>query len=310
MNIVTLTLNPAFDLHCYAEDFKAEKENFAEIVSFDAGGKGVNISRALCSNGVENTAVIIVGKENGERFLNDLEGDVCNIIAIEAEGRIRENITVHTNGESETRISFSGFKAERGVLDKLYEKTSGIINGESIVTLTGSLSKGMDLSSVKDLVMKWKEMGAKIVIDSRSFSLSDLMEVKPFLIKPNREEISNYLGRDISDFDEVVSSAKEIFSSGIENVMISLGSKGALLVCREGVFTAKPPACTPVSTIGAGDSSIAGFVAAVKEGKGALDCLRNAMAYGNAACLTEGTRPPDRQKVQEIIKNVAIEIKE
>lgn len=307
MNIVTLTLNPAFDVHCYCENFESEKENFADITSFDAGGKGVNISRALCENGVENTAVIVVGKENGQRFLDDLKGDICNIEPIFAEGRIRENITVHTNEKSETRISFSGFESSDALLSELSEKCDRLIGGESIVTVTGSLLSKMDVAKVKALILRWKEKGAKVVIDSRSFSLSDLVELKPFLIKPNGEEISKYLGKEVNGFEDIIDSAKELHKSGIENVMVSLGSKGALLVCSEGAFTAKPPRCTPISTIGAGDSSIAGFVAAVKEGKEAALCLKTAMAYGNAACLTEGTRPPDRQKVQEIIPNVAIE---
>jgi len=309
MNIVTLTLNPAYDIHCFANNFESEKENFADIISKDAGGKGVNISRALCANGVENTAVIVVGDQNGDEFLASLKDDICNICPITLKGRIRENITVHTNGASETRISFAGFKVDQSLLEQVKSATADKIGGESIVTFTGSLPCGLSAQSAKSLLCEWKEKGAKIVIDSRSFSLSDLVEIKPFLIKPNQEEISQYLGREISSFDEVISSAKELYKSGIENVMISLGSKGALLVCGEGVFTATPPKCTPISTIGAGDSSIAGFVAAVKEGKGELDCLKNAMAYGNAACFTEGTRPPDRQKVQEIIKNVATEIK-
>lgn len=305
MNIVTLTLNPAFDVHCYCENFQDEKENFAEITSFDAGGKGVNISRALCENGVKNTAVIIVGKENGQRFLDDLKDDICNIEPIFAEGRIRENITVHTNEKSETRISFSGFESNEEVIKALSEKCDELIDGESIVTVTGSLLNNMSVADIKALILKWKQKGAKVVIDSRSFSLSDLVEVKPFLIKPNGEEISKYLGKEVKGFEDIIDSATKLFKDGIENVMVSLGSKGALLVCSEGAFIATPPGCTPISTIGAGDSSIAGFVAAVKEGKSAVDCLKNAMAYGNAACLTEGTRPPDRQKVQEIVGIVA-----
>ena len=89
--------------------------------------------------------------------------------------------------------------------------------------------------------------------------------------------------------------------------MISLGAKGALMVNADGAFIASPPKCTPVSTIGAGDSSIAGFAAAAAEGKGTEDCLKLAMAYGNAACLTEGTNPPEPEEVSRILKEVKIE---
>ncbi len=304
MNIVTLTLNPAYDLHCASPTFEAEKENFVSVISRDAGGKGVNISRALTENGVENTALIVLGEENSLDFENSLKEDNINHLALRLPGRIRENITIHPATTNETRISFAGFEVDDGLCDTVFSALEGQVSKDTIITFTGSLPTGIGMGAVKALLAKWKELGAKIVIDSRSFTLSDLTEIKPWLIKPNQEEISHYLKREIASFEEVIESARQLHSEGIENVMISLGSKGALLVCAEGAFTAKPPAIKPVSTIGAGDSSIAGFVAAAKEGKSAADCLKNAMAYGNAACLTQGTRPPEPQRVKEVLSQI------
>lgn len=304
MNIVTLTLNPAYDLHCTTTAFEVEKENFVSIISRDAGGKGVNISRALTENGVENTALIVLGEENSLDFENSLKEDNINYLAVRIPGRIRENITIHPATSNETRISFAGFEVDDSLCDTVFSALEGQVSKDTIITFTGSLPTGIGMGAVKALLTKWKELGAKIVIDSRSFTLSDLTEIKPWLIKPNQEEISHYLKREIASFEEVIESARQLHGEGIENVMISLGSKGALLVCAEGAFTAKPPAIKPISTIGAGDSSIAGFVAASKEGKSAADCLKNAMAYGNAACLTQGTRPPEPQRVKEVLSQI------
>ncbi len=304
MNIVTLTLNPAYDVHCAAPAFEAEKENFVSVISKDAGGKGVNISRALTQNGVENLALVVLGEENSLDFENSLKGDSINYLPIMLNGRIRENITIHPTASNETRISFAGFKVDDSLCETVYSALEKYVSNDTIITFTGSLPSGVNMAKVKALLGRWSELGAKIVIDSRSFSLSDLTEIKPWLIKPNQEEISHYLKREINGFNEVIESAKKLHGEGIENVMISLGSKGALLVCSEGTFTAKPPKINPISTIGAGDSSIAGFVAAAKEGKSAADCLKNAMAYGNAACMTEGTRPPEPDKVQEVLEKI------
>ncbi len=304
MNIVTLTLNPAYDMHCSAPSFEAEKENFVSIDSLDAGGKGVNISRALTKNGVENLALIVLGKENSADFEKSLKEDNISYLPIVLNGRIRENITIHPTATSETRISFAGFKVDDSLCDTVYSELEEYVSGDTIITFTGSLPSGVNMSKVKALLAKWKKIGAKIVIDSRSFTLSDLTEIKPWLIKPNQEEISHYLKREINSFDEVIESAKALHGEGIENVMISLGAKGALLVCSAGAFTAKPPKIEPISTIGAGDSSIAGFVAAAKEGKSSPDCLKNAMAYGNAACMTSGTRPPEPDKVKEVLEKI------
>ncbi len=304
MNIVTLTLNPAYDIHCSCASFYAEKENFVSVLSREAGGKGVNISRALTTNGTENTALVVLGSENALDFKNRLKQDNINYIPVMLNGRIRENITIHPTAAPETRISFSGFKVDDSLCDTVYSALEDYVSDKTIITFTGSLPSGLNMSKVKSLLKKWKKAGAKIVIDSRSFTLSDLTEIKPWLIKPNQEEISHYLKREINSFEEVIASAKSLHSEGIENVMISLGSKGALLVCSEGAFVAKPPKINPVSTIGAGDSSIAGFVAAAKDGKSLADCLKNAMAFGNSACLTEGTRPPEPAAVREVLEKI------
>ena len=160
------------------------------------------------------------------------------------------------------------------------------------------------MSAVKTFLKELQEKGARIVIDSRSFTLSDLCEMKPWLIKPNQEEISMYLGREIDGFTEVLDSARELFGKGIENVMISLGAKGALLVSGEGAFVAEPPVIEAKSTIGAGDSSIGGFLAAAKAGLDRAQMLRYAVAYGSAACMTEGTRPPKREDVEALLPQI------
>ena len=95
MKIVTLTLNPAFDVHCFCDNFKPYHESIAQMTSRDAGGKGVNVSRALTANGTENLAIVVVGKENGTEFCQALQKDGLSVFAIWVDGRIRENITLH-----------------------------------------------------------------------------------------------------------------------------------------------------------------------------------------------------------------------
>ena len=306
MNIITLTLNPAYDIHCGCDSFEEKKENFVSVISRDAGGKGVNISRALISNGINNTALVVLGEQNSDDFELGLKKAKVNYIPIMLEGRIRENITIHPKASGETRISFAGFEANGNLLKKVENALSDTLKEGDVVTVTGSMPPGVSIEDAKELLKRLKSLGIKIVIDSRSFSLSDIIELSPWLIKPNQEEISKYLGREILTLDDAANSAKELFDKGVENAMISLGSKGAVVASCEGVFKAVPPSCKPVSTIGAGDSSIAGFIAAAKQGRSTEDCLKTAMAYGNAACLTEGTNPPNPQMIVEILPKVEI----
>lgn len=305
MKIVTLTLSPAFDVHCHADTFEVYHENLATVTSRDAGGKGVNISRALTENGVENTALVVLGSENTADFRARLATDGLCVREILVDGRIRENITVHTKDAPETRLSFRGFACDATLLVRV-EEAIGEVDSDTVVTLTGRLPDGIPMPDVQALLRRLREKGARLVIDSRSFSLSDLVEAKPWLIKPNGEEISAYLGHAVEGLSDVCAAATDLHERGIANVMISMGEHGALLACDAGVFVATPPRTEALSTVGAGDSAIAGFLAATADEKEAPEALRQAVAYGTAACLTEGTQPPKREDVARLLRAVTL----
>lgn len=304
MKIITLTLSPAFDVHCTCNGFSPYHENLATVTSRDAGGKGVNISRALTENGIDNLAVVVLGQENAADFEAMLQGYGVSYLPLYRSGRVRENITLHTDGMDETRISFSGFSADDALLEEIVEvilRATG--DGNTIVTLTGRIPDGISMKAVKDFVKQLKRHGCKLVIDSKSFSKEDILEVKPWLIKPNEEEFPLYADQT----ERIDLSAQALRAQGIENVLLSRGADGALLAAPDGLYSARPPRINARSTIGAGDSMIAGFIAAYAQQKGAAECLKNAVAYGSAACLTEGTQPPKRRDVLEINEKILFE---
>ena len=304
MNIVTLTLNPAFDVHCYAENFQPFHENLAQVTANEAGGKGVNISRALTVNGVENTALVVLGEENGESFRRALTADQIPFCPLTVKGRIRENITLHTNNAPETRISFAGFTASDDLMDRVEDALNGLLDADAILTFTGRNPEGVSMERVKSMLIRLRDKGVRIVLDSRSFGKPDMIDVRPWLIKPNEEEIGMYTDITVEDFESAKRAAEALRAEGIENVMISLGAKGAMLCCAEGCYTVAAPRIEALSTIGAGDSSIGGFCAAAKEGLGYAEMLRRAVAYGSAACMTEGTRPPSAEDVRRLLNEL------
>ncbi len=306
MNIVTITLSPAFDIHCYVESFKPFHENLAEITVRSPGGKGVNISRALAANGIDSTALIVLGEENAEDFRRALAKDRLCAKEICVPGRIRENITLHTNNASETRISFSGFAADDALLERVKAALDDTINKDTVVTFTGRVPEGITLAAVKELLLDMQKKGAKLVIDSKSFRIDDLVACRPFLIKPNEEEIALYAGNKVDGIESAVRAAKQLRIVGIENVMISLGAKGAVLASAHGCFAAAAPTVKVHSTIGAGDSTIGGFLAAMKSGLSHADMLRTAVCYGSAACMTAGTEPPRKANVDALLKMIQV----
>ena len=305
MKIITLTLNPAFDVHCSCDNFKPYHESIAKVLSKDAGGKGVNVSRALIENGTDNLAVVVVGKENGVEFCKALEKDGMNVASIWVDGRIRENITLHEESNPETRISFEGFSCDSSILKDIQEKI-GKVNSQTIVTFTGSIPKGIKVEEVLELLRSLRAQGAKIVIDSRSVSLADLISFKPWLIKPNKDEAEAYAKRKIQSVSDAIMIARRFYDKGINNVLLSLGGDGAVLAYKNGVLVATAPNVEICSTIGAGDSMIAGFIDGVSKGFDEVAVLKRAVAFGTAACKQEGTKPPNASDIQELEQMVHV----
>ena len=307
MKIVTLTLNPAFDVHCFAKNFQPFHENLAKILANDAGGKGINISRALTANGAENTALVVLGRKNSEKFRQSLDADGISYREIAVEGRIRENFTLHTDNAPETRISFSGFAADDRLIHTVEEELDKLLATGDILTFTGRNPEGVGMERVKMMLKKFRDRGVRIVLDSRSFGKQDMIAVRPWLIKPNEEEIAAYADVEVRNFRDAKIAAEALRKEGIENVMISLGGQGAMLCCAEGCYVAHAPQIDVLSTIGAGDSAIAGFCAAAIEGASPIEMLRRAVAYGSAACMSEGTRPPKPKNVQALLSMIKTE---
>lgn len=304
MRIYTLTLSPAYDVHAAAKKITACHENLAAVQSREAGGKGVNISRALHNYRVPNTAVVVLGRENSGDFKQSLQQSGLEHILFELDGRIRENITIHCEEGPETRISFTGFSVDEAVLQRVRQAMT--VDENTVVTFTGRVPDGISMDTVKAFLRELKDRGAKIVLDSRSFGREDIYDVAPWLIKPNQEEISMFFGCSVESVEDAAQKAKEFVAHGVENAMISLGEQGALLAAGDQVYMAVPPKVEALSTIGAGDSAIAGFVAAFIQGKEKALCLQTAVAFGTAACLSAGSLPPVKADIDRIFKQVEV----
>ncbi len=206
--ILTITLNPCFDCHYDIPDFEAQKENLVTSVRVETGGKGVNTSRALCVNGVDNLAYIVLGTENGEAFARQMTKDGMNCRYFRVDGRIRENITIHPAKGKETRISFNTFRVPASVLidmerEILTEDLPGLL-----ISFSGRIPQGLEKQEVIAFLQHLIAKGARVVVDSSSFTVEDLREIHPFLIKPNEQEILSFTEKKP---DDIRSAAVTIF---------------------------------------------------------------------------------------------------
>lgn len=307
-SIRTVTLNPAFDLHYNMEHFEAKKENYVQSILCDAGGKGINISRALTVNGVENTAYVILGEANGATFEAQLRRDGLHYVPLYTEGRIRENITLHPADDKETRISLDTFRVSAEMLNKTEEALNASAETESLLAFAGRLPRGIEKDAAIAFLKRQIAQGVKVVVDSNSLTPEDLQQIRPWFIKPNEQEIAAFLGRTVSDPTDAANAACELVERGVaEEVMISLGGDGAVWSNgKRKLILSVPKLAHPVSTIGAGDSTLAGLLAATARGADIADALANAVAYGTAACMTAGTLPPRPEDVKTVLAQVKV----
>lgn len=307
MKVFTLTLNPAVDVHAEAESFALHRESVAAVTSRDAGGKGINISRALAALGTESEAFVVLGEENGAEFSEMLQRDGVEHTALWTAGRIRENITVHVEGERETRLSFLGFRGSDALLDRLEELLLPRVEPGDAVTFTGSVPGGVSHDRVMTFLSRVRARGAQLVLDSKSLTREDILFLRPALIKPNEEEVAAYIGHEAGSLSDCIEGARELSLSGVGCVMVSFGGEGAILAASGHVFLARPPKIKPLSTVGAGDACIAGFLYAASRGESAEECLCRAVALGTAACLSAGTGAPKKEDEERILPLVTLE---
>lgn len=305
-DIITVTLNPAYDLHYTISNFRPYKENIVETVLVESGGKGVNISRALLNNNKDSIAFVILGRENSDKFEKTLQQWGLKYIPMYVPGKIRENITIHPKNDPETRICLDNFYLNDEQLEEFFEKMSDYIQKGTIVAFSGRIPRGITTSNVLSFLHMAKDAGALLAVDSCSFDIEALSILRPWLIKPNEQEIESLCKKTITSLEDALSAAKMLASVGIDNVIVSMGGKGAAYVGCGAAYKATVPHIAPISTIGAGDSTVAGFISGFVDGLTLADCLKRAIAFGTAACLTEGTLPPRPQEVARLIQEVTV----
>ncbi len=306
MKILTVTLNPAYDIFYTVPGFLPNRENLATAVSVFTGGKGLNLSRALKAGGCTSTAFLLLGKNNGPAFEEAVRQSGVDAHVFYVDGRVRENLTLLTEGGPETRISEQSFSVTPALLDRVLQDLTEAIDSETVVVLAGSFPRGLTREEMLRFVGALRALTPYLVLDSKSFSAADTVALRPWLIKPNAEELEAFADHPCNTEDEILAAAEALHRRGIPHVLVSLGGDGALYCGDTGRYRITVPPITPLSTVGAGDSTVAGFLAAYVSGAALPTCLARACAFGSAACLMPGTNPPKRQTIEELAERITV----
>ncbi len=298
--IYTVTLNPAVDYTLRVNEFTAGVLNRPTDTSLSFGGKGVNVSRVLTALGVQNRALGFVAGEVGEMLESGLRrlGLDTDFVHL-ATGNTRINVKIAT--ENETELNAIGPTVDAAAFARLTAQIEALVDGDTLC-LCGSVPPGCGADTYARLLSCVANKDVFTVVDATGELLLRALAYRPHLIKPNRDELCALVGRDLPDDESVLVAARDLQKRGARNVLVSLGGDGAILLTEEGAVHRRAAYCGTVrGTVGAGDSMVAGYLAALEWGENVDKALRFAVAAGSATAFSD--RLATREAVESLLAN-------
>jgi 1-phosphofructokinase family hexose kinase len=306
--IVTLTPNPSLDRTIAVSQLRVGEVHRASAMRDDAGGKGVNVSRALAANGFATVAVLPAGGAPAVQFAALLYDAHVSYDFIDLQGAVRTNITLVEDDGTTTKINEPG--RDSGPLDAtaMLDAVVRRLEGASWVVGCGSLPPGIDGSIYVALVERARAQGVRVAIDTSGTAFAQAVAAGPDLVKPNLEELEEFAGKPLQTLADVLEAARNLVESGVGTVVVSLGEHGALGVDAHGAAHASAVVAKPLSTVGAGDCLLAGYLAAVEEGASLADAVASGVKWGAAAVALPGSRVPSPVDLEGQTVNVSSSI--
>lgn len=302
--IVTLTVNPSIDKSTYFTGLEPEQKIRCERPRFDAGGGGINVSKAIKRLGGDSLCVFTTGGVTGN-FLKELvKKEGLDFETIETKSWTRENfIAVDIETNDQYRFGFPGNEIT-AVENKTIINTIKHLKTDYLV-LSGSLNDGLDDDYYGKLVSVANKSGTKVIVDTSGEPLKHVLESGAYLVKPNSVELAKMVGVEKLAINEVAEAAREIIGKGgAEILVVSLGPEGAVIVTKNVFEHVKAPKVEKRTTVGAGDSMVGAMVWALSTHKSIPEVIRWGVACGSAATMNEGTQLFNLKDAEAIFKTL------
>lgn len=304
--IATFTLNPAYDLVGYCPKIELGDVNLVTTTGLLPAGKGINVAKVLCDLDNKLTVGGFLGTTNYDGFESLFtELNIDNRFQL-VEGRTRINVKLTEQSSDVTDLNFSGFSVSTQDWQQFVDQSIEWLAEFNMVVISGSLPEGISLDEFTSWIIKVKAICPKIIFDSSRAALDAGLKAKPWLIKPNDKELEMLVGHSLPTLNEIKKAAISLVEQGIDNVVVSLGSKGALWVNKDEAWLAKPPKCEVISTVGAGDSMVAGIVHGLLSNNSVKDILVFASAVAALSVSQPGVGIPDKEKLNNLIEKIDV----
>ena len=299
--IYTITFNPALDYISQVDNFEVGKINRTKTEKILPGGKGLNVSIVLKNLGLESTALGFIGGFTGEELQRRIEAQGIKTDFIKVNnGMTRINVKI--SSDMETALNGNGPEILEEDIQELLEKIENI-KKEDIVILAGNVPKGINNNIYEIICVNLERNGVTFIVDATKELLINILKYKPFLIKPNKEELEETFKVKINTKEDIITYAKEMQKMGAQNVLVSLGGDGAILITSDNqVLQSNAPKGKVLNTVGAGDSMVAGFLAGYIERKNYEFALKIGISSGSASAFSMDLAT--KEDVEKLLKQI------
>ncbi|WP_439294658.1 1-phosphofructokinase [Lonepinella sp. BR2882] len=307
--IATITLNTAYDLVGRLARIELGEVNQVETLGLFPAGKGINVAKVLNDLGVK----VAVGGFLGEDNVGDFE-HLFDALGLEDRfqriaGKTRINVKITETEADVTDLNFLGYQVQPQDWQTFVISSLDYCRQFDIVAVCGSLPRGVSPEQFSDWLSKLAQVGVKVVLDSSNEALTAGLKANPWLVKPNHRELEAWIGHSLNSVDEIIQAAQKLQTQGITNVVISMGSKGAVWLSEQGIVRAEPPRCeNVVSTVGAGDSMVAGLIYGAVNQLSQADTLAFASAVSAFAVSQSNVGVSDPTLLDPILQQVKITV--
>ncbi|HEM5122524.1 TPA: tagatose-6-phosphate kinase [Streptococcus suis] len=307
--ILTITLNPSVDIAYQLDTFHLDTVNRVEKVQKTAGGKGLNVTRVLKQIGEDVVATGFIGGEIGSYVKKQLTRNDIKNSFVEIGNETRNCIAVLHDGK-QTEILEQGPTIQEHEAMNFIEHLEIILNNVDVVVISGSLPKGLASNYYVEIVELCKKRGVAVVLDCSGEALKNVLESqqKPTIIKPNTEELSQLIGKEVTDdIQELKSVLSGQLFQGIDWIVVSLGAQGAFAKHNDKFYRVRIPKIKVVNPVGSGDSTVAGIAAGLVHALPEAELLKNANVLGMLNAQEEQTGYVNLENAESLYSQIEVE---
>ncbi|GAL07105.1 1-phosphofructokinase [Photobacterium aphoticum] len=306
LKVVTVTLNPALDLTGSLSVLTAGTVNLVESGSLHPAGKGVNVAKVLAELGADVTVTGLLGADNQEPFCQLFEQLGVQDAFVRVNGASRINVKLVEQDGRVSDINFPGVEVSADDVAAFEKTLFSLAESHDVFVMAGSLPRGLSPEQCAEWIAALHRQGKHVYFDSSKAALAAGLNASPWLVKPNDEELSDWAGRELTTDEELQTVAEQLAENDIANVVVSLGAKGVMWLNQDGWLRSQPPKMQVVSTVGAGDTLVAGLCWGQLNQWNKEETLRFATALSALAVSQVGVGVEDINQVLSVKENVQI----